>query len=588
MSGGGGGGARGSAGPVPASARKLVQGLKEIVNRPDAEIYAALRECGMDPDEAVSRLLSQDTFQEVKSKRDKKKEVKEMPEPRSRGASNSNSRGTRGGSDRAGRSSSIQSGSSGTDYMASRSSILGPAVAASNSTQKQTVPSLSANKDVVPNGSVGAAQSSSGFPNAWCGVPGQMSMADVVKMGRPQVRSSGKMATTDISYAGQTPSLSSSVNQNSKHCASTALPTAFDQGFPALPDPIPQNVNFSHASAESNQMHQNDWFPQDEPPSRSQSKGIETSGGTSVSVTPFDSSVVVVDAAYSQENSHTEENSSTKPAISSERHLEILEEKNQFNDGLLQNSTTYQAQVHSDVDNEAVVSNLDAESAAANFQHLSLQDDDLVATKSTEDNPAVILPDHLQAANADCAHLSFGSFESGAFSGLLSSKVPKSSLEEEVPIPDESPSVNEIDVRNQDYYDNGALNPPANEDVETVETRIDTNLETIDGPSVSEPDVLRQGALDVPGLQYNLPSVSSHAYSNTTQPSAMDDTQGNTQPQHLSPFSSLLQPNNLLGSNLAPLRDFDFSQLLQTQSATKYNPPVAPSNLSGISMQEVI
>ena len=37
-----------------------------------------------------------------------------MPEPRSRGASNSNSRGTRGGADRAGRSSSVQSGSSGT------------------------------------------------------------------------------------------------------------------------------------------------------------------------------------------------------------------------------------------------------------------------------------------------------------------------------------------------------------------------------------------------------------------------------------------------------------------------------------------
>jgi hypothetical protein len=64
----------------------------------------------------------------------------------------------------------------------------------------------------------------------------------------------------------------------------------------------------------------------------------------------------------------------------------------------------------------------------------------------------------------------------------------------------------------------------------------------------------------------------------------------------LFPFSVILicssdvflqQPNNLLGSNL-PLRDFDFSQLLQTQSATKYNPPVAPSNLPGISMQEVI
>jgi len=65
--------------------------------------------------------------------------------------------------------------------------------------------------------------------------------------------------------------------------------------------------------------------------------------------------------------------------------------------------------------------------------------------------------------------------------------------------------------RNQDYYDNDALNSSANED---VETRIGTNMDNIDGPSVSESDVLRQGAIDVPGLQYDLPSVSSHAYSN--------------------------------------------------------------------------
>ena len=59
MSGGGTGGGGKGAGPVPQASRKLVQSLKEIVNRPEAEIYAALRECGMDPDEAVSRLLSQ-------------------------------------------------------------------------------------------------------------------------------------------------------------------------------------------------------------------------------------------------------------------------------------------------------------------------------------------------------------------------------------------------------------------------------------------------------------------------------------------------------------------------------------------------
>ncbi|XP_066335197.1 uncharacterized protein [Miscanthus floridulus] len=69
----------------------------------------------------------------------------------------------------------------------------------------------------------------------------------------------------------------------------------------------------------------------------------------------------------------------------------------------------------------------------------------------------------------------------------------------QVHILDESPSVNRIDVRNQDYYDNNALNCSANED---VETRIGTNMDNIDGPSVSESDVLRQGAVDVPGRQY--------------------------------------------------------------------------------------
>jgi hypothetical protein len=216
--------------------------------------------------------------------------------------------------------------------------------------------SLSTNKDVVPNGSVGAQQSSSGFQHNWFGVPGQMSMADIVKMGRPQVRSSGKpMAAADTSYAGQTPSLSSSVNQNSKQSASTTLPTTFDQGFPALPDPIPHTVNSSHGSAGNNHTHENDWFPQDEPQSGVQSTGIEASGDQSLSVASLDQSMLVAGTAYSQENSHAEENNSTavKATVSSERHLEIVEEDNHYNDGLLQNCA-YQAQVHSYVDNEGL------------------------------------------------------------------------------------------------------------------------------------------------------------------------------------------------------------------------------------------
>ncbi|XP_031382162.1 uncharacterized protein LOC116196536 isoform X2 [Punica granatum] len=65
--------------------RKMVQRVKEILHdRPEQEIYAMLKECGMDPDEAVQRLLSQDTFHEVRSKRDRRKEMRETQDTRSR------------------------------------------------------------------------------------------------------------------------------------------------------------------------------------------------------------------------------------------------------------------------------------------------------------------------------------------------------------------------------------------------------------------------------------------------------------------------------------------------------------------------
>ncbi|XP_024529562.1 GBF-interacting protein 1-like [Selaginella moellendorffii] len=67
-----------AASTIPSSARKMVQSIKEIaVERSDDEIYAMLKECGMDLNEAVQRLLNQDTFHEVKRKRDKKRENKD-------------------------------------------------------------------------------------------------------------------------------------------------------------------------------------------------------------------------------------------------------------------------------------------------------------------------------------------------------------------------------------------------------------------------------------------------------------------------------------------------------------------------------
>ena len=59
MSSGNRGGGSSTNGSIPAASKKMVQSLKEIVNCPEAEIYAMLKECNMDPNEAVSRLLSQ-------------------------------------------------------------------------------------------------------------------------------------------------------------------------------------------------------------------------------------------------------------------------------------------------------------------------------------------------------------------------------------------------------------------------------------------------------------------------------------------------------------------------------------------------
>ncbi|XP_065866801.1 uncharacterized protein [Euphorbia lathyris] len=60
---------------LSAGVRKTIQSIKEIVgNFSDSDIYMALKEYNMDPNETTQRLLHQDPYHEVKSRRDKRKE----------------------------------------------------------------------------------------------------------------------------------------------------------------------------------------------------------------------------------------------------------------------------------------------------------------------------------------------------------------------------------------------------------------------------------------------------------------------------------------------------------------------------------
>ncbi|XP_020104349.1 GBF-interacting protein 1-like isoform X2 [Ananas comosus] len=61
--------------PISSPVRSAIRSIKEVVgDRSDADIVAVLAETHMDPNETAQRLLAQDSFHEVKRKRDSRKE----------------------------------------------------------------------------------------------------------------------------------------------------------------------------------------------------------------------------------------------------------------------------------------------------------------------------------------------------------------------------------------------------------------------------------------------------------------------------------------------------------------------------------
>ncbi|KAL5171389.1 GBF-interacting protein 1 [Glycine soja] len=73
------GGGTGTTHLLSARVRKTIQSIKEIVgNHSDADIYVALKEANMDPNETTQKLLNQDPFHEVKRRRDRKKETQNV------------------------------------------------------------------------------------------------------------------------------------------------------------------------------------------------------------------------------------------------------------------------------------------------------------------------------------------------------------------------------------------------------------------------------------------------------------------------------------------------------------------------------
>ncbi|XP_010056860.2 uncharacterized protein LOC104444809 [Eucalyptus grandis] len=600
----GGGGAGGGNGisTIPTGSRKMVQSLKEIVNCSELEIYTALKECSMDPNEAVNRLLTQDPFHEVKSKREKKKESKDTTEVRPRGSISTTTRGGRSGVERyAGRGraivpsssepgkqqpykkengSHVYTGSTCSAYNMSGNSV-NRQIAHSDASAWENKVSAVGETDLISS----SVQPSPGLQRAWAGVPGQVSMADIVKMGRPQ----GKVSGTS------NPPLHQGVLPPSSAVSHDDFQQLDQSSKVYMSDP-------------------NDDWPLDEhhaPPPSDEWPPFENSR-TAVSST-LDSQVVESklyggpsDLPLDETSQHLTsqldnvhlledgslENSANHMGLASVSNRNIQDdddvETSYLENNVYKNISAFEAHMHSYEHNEAE----DVAMVATNLQQLDLQNSD-EESASEEDGPAVVIPDHLQIHTPDCQHLSFGSFGSGAGAGA-GARTLKSNLAETQPVTDAS-SVALSDTRNTEHYGDEHLRPPS--DGDDVHVTV-ASAGSYEAPSASQPDSLKQQSVETTsGNQYTFPSSApGFNYDNAQHlNAAFNHQQTSSQLQNLASFSSVLPsyssslPSALLASTVQTGRESELPYLPfpVTQSMpTKFSNPTSSMSSSVLSTPE--
>lgn len=596
---------------IPSVSRKIVQSLKEIVNCPEPEIYAMLKECNMDPNEAVNRLLSQDPFREVKSKREKKKEGKDTSESRPRGTSSTSNRGrigtdrypSRGGSSAEsgalhGRPAHKENGPNA--YASSLSST--SAVAGNNTSRRPTSYSdaaavASATVTEVKGPALGMLDSASlvsqpsGYQPAWVASPGQVSMADIVKMGKPQSKASSTSHNVNHHHIqGPSSTAYQNLRFSEDHASkvlvehlepgvSSAQHASMDDEWPSIEQPVPTSLPSVSKPPVDHELHPDS------------------------SNLPFDTINIPsgADEVQAIEDGSIEDHEANHvgpPTISSRK----LQEDNSgsaslFDNDLYRNRGSYQPQNHT-YDHQGVEDGgMSVSSVTANLQQLSLQKEDRELTLE-RDGPSVVIPDHLQVQSADCSHLSFGSFGSGigaSFSGPSASIPVKTHLEED-PTEADGSSGGHTETRNSEYYGDESLR---NASDGSLFHRTGVSTGSYDSSSASQAEPLKVESLEVErGNQYAFPSSTpGYSFENPQQLNiGFSESQTSSQMQNLSPFANVMPsytnsvPNTLLAASVPSGRESDLPYPFPvTQSmATKYGNSVSSIGGPSISMAEAV
>ncbi|CAM0953564.1 unnamed protein product [Alopecurus aequalis] len=578
--GGGGGGrppqqqqqpraAAGEGAEIPPASRKLVQGLKGIlVDRTEAEIYSTLLDCAMDPDVAVERLISQDPFLEVRRKRNTKKEVKPPQETRPRPFYKSAYRGPKAGSDRSVRFSS-GSGDANKGPIKKETELPSPP----NTSTSDSVKGANPVETISAVGNLADGKSTSFQPpqvqHGWGGVPGGPSLADIVKRGIPQVKSGGR----PVANSAGIPAVGGSVAANTSN-RNTILPS---EGGSVTADKLPNGTIQVHPA------------PKDDssvgilPPGQG-SDVPEGIGAASTNVNTPRSFTLEVNKD-GVENANSLESNASGPASSGP--FSASDKDIPLHNDLVEKTDCYLSDEHSFEHHPNADSNGDMSTTVHQLEHLTIHEES--RPKASEDNPAVIIPGHLQVSDADFAHFTFGSFVSGTLDASCST-IPVSN-DVEVASASDNQSGDQSDVRIHEFENKEMITPATNE---YIASATNSNTENPNITPVQQSEVGRADLLDVTNsAEYNL-SSSDYATSNAVQPDSTTQTylQENRQMQNISPLSSFMQgnmPNGLLPPAMPPFRELDpaFSLLLT-------NPPLAtmmhgagpsPMNNSTVSSQ---
>ncbi|GAU32925.1 hypothetical protein TSUD_152860 [Trifolium subterraneum] len=442
---------------LPKTAKNVVATVKEIVNCTEQEIYDVLKDCNMDPNLAVEKLLSQDTFHEVRSKREKRKEVKEGSDSRTRGNSMGWTRGgkTGGGND----PSVVQSGFSHVTYKENGKAV-----------DKQ---------DVV--GSVYASVTSS-----------------ITHYVRKSSKSSWEVSVTAISYfhlpnGSQVPIMESSCKckerltaytcNGSDPCMESGLvwvalfnsvlhlsdSSNTDNGRQSLgtgvsisdtaqvsPAPQPWSVGVSKGHLSMADVVRMGKTPQDVVShNHSNSLGVSSSGKSESSLSlpyqnsseqqglhdewpvaeqPFTGNAQALNMSSSNVNGPFEHPNLHVTEVSLHRNGEISAAQVSWEENASDNAISEKIDSASNLES-TTTSNFRSShkhhegvsSVALNLQRLSMEESHLKAPSSED---TVVLPNHLQALAAECSHLSFGTYKGGNNSANLApNNLSRSGLE---------------------------------------------------------------------------------------------------------------------------------------------------------------